>query len=66
MWTVEITLDGYPIPYGLCRCDTADAVAAIVLALCRARDMRPITIRHDPHEPATVPVPPGPWPEEVT
>lgn len=65
MWTIEVLLDGCPLPYEVCRCSTPNAVAAIVLALCHGDDMRPITIRRIEGE-ATAPAGcAGPWPEEV-
>lgn len=51
MWSIEVTLDGCPVPYELCRCVQPDAVAAVVLALCRAQDARPVTVRRLPADP---------------
>lgn len=58
-WTIRVCLDGNPIPLDLCRCISIDAVGAIVEALCRSKDTRPIVIVRDPDQPAPVVAPPG-------
>lgn len=45
MWSIEVQLDGSPMPLELCRCVTVESVAAIVTALCRSTETRPFTVR---------------------
>ena len=66
MFVLEIQPTGNPMTFELCRSDSADAVAAVVLALCRSELAAPITIRAVPGALSAPPVRPGPWPEEVT
>lgn len=57
MWDIEVTLDDNPYPLRLCRCLTPDVAGAIVEALCRASETRPVTVRRV--EGAPPPDPPG-------
>lgn len=55
MWSIEVQLDGCPIPYELCKCDTPESVSAVVLALCRSRETRPLTLKRIAPTPPTEP-----------
>lgn len=57
MWDIDVSLADNPYPLRLCRCTTPEIVSAIVLALCRAQEARPITIKRVEAEPT--PDPPG-------
>lgn len=48
MWVIEVLLEGNPLPAELCRVESAEKVAALVLALCNTKDLRPFTIRRLP------------------
>lgn len=48
MFSIKVTLDGCGVPMELCRCTSPEAVASVVLALCKSTDSRPLTVQREP------------------